>query len=163
MSALLLHNVWLASKVAATDWKPIKKWMFSRAVFITEWNQIKYNKVASRINFVLCFNLIRRKKAGYCFECKNSYRMRRGQLLWQLSHPEYARKVPSFLFVLLHAASTVQQCAASDPKQQQNTHLSPSFLSMSSLNLCAPPPVALMTLVSVLTRWSLMKSRHVSM
>lgn len=43
------------------------------------------------------------------------------------------------------------------------THLSPSFRSMSSLNLCAPPPVALMTLVSVLTRWSLMKSKHVSM
>lgn len=43
------------------------------------------------------------------------------------------------------------------------THLSPSFLSMSCLNLWAPPPVALITLVSVLTRWSLMKSKHVSM
>lgn len=43
------------------------------------------------------------------------------------------------------------------------THLSRSFCSMRSLNLYAPPPVAGMTLVSVLTRWSLMKSRQASM
>lgn len=42
--------------------------------------------------------------------------------------------------------------SAEHPRLQADTHLSPSFLSMSSLNLCAPPPVALISLVSVLTK-----------